>query len=80
MNRRQVIKMTAGAAVLGLAGSNSLISTAIAAGRQNEIKAIAFDGFPIFDPRPILALAKKLYPEQGEAFGKMWFNKIFSYT
>jgi len=44
------------------------------------IKAIAFDGFPIFDPRPILALAKKIYPQLNDEFGKTWFNKIFAYT
>jgi 2-haloacid dehalogenase len=80
MNRRQLLSMTAGATLLGLAGSNSLINSAAADVRRSEIKAIAFDGFPIFDPRPILVLTKKLYPEQGEAFGKMWFNKIFAYT
>ena len=80
MNRRQFLSMTAGATTVGLTLSNPLINTAMAAATHTDIKAIAFDGFPIFDPRPILGLAKILYPEQGEAFGKAWFDKIFSYT
>jgi 2-haloacid dehalogenase len=36
-----------------------------AAGIRNSIKAIAFDGFPILDPRPVFALVHELYPEKG---------------
>ena len=78
MNRRQFLSMTAAATTLGLTSSISLINTAEAA--QADIKAIAFDGFPIFDPRPIFDLVKALYPEQSKAFSKTWFNKIFAYT
>jgi len=80
MNRRQLLTAAASGSVLGLTQSNPFINAAAAADSRTDIKAIAFDGFPIFDPRPILMLAKKLYPEQGETFGKIWFNKIFAYT
>jgi len=80
MNRRQFLSTTAGVSTLGLTLSNTLINTAQATVTQTSIKAIAFDGFPIFDPRPILGLVKTLYPEQGKAFGKAWFNKIFAYS
>lgn len=80
MDRRQFLSMTAGATTFGLTLSNPLINTAVAATTQTDIKAIAFDGFPIFDPRPVLGLVKVLYPEKGKAFGKAWFNKIFAYT
>jgi len=78
MKRRQFLSITASTATFGLALSSPLINTARAS--QTDIKAIAFDGFPIFDPRPILRLVKALYPEQGKAFSKAWFNKIFAYT
>jgi len=80
MNRRQFLSTTVGVTTLGLTLSNTLINTAQATVAQTDIKAIAFDGFPIFDPRPILGLVKTLYPEQGKAFSKAWFNKIFAYT
>lgn len=80
MNRRRFLSLTTVAIALGLTRSNSLINTAVAASTPTDIKAIAFDGFVIFDPRPIPGLVKTLYPEQGELFGKTWFNKIFSYT
>jgi len=80
MNRRKFLSVTASSTALGLTLSNQALSSAIATTTPAEIKAIAFDGFPIFDPRPILGLAKKLYPELGTAFSKAWFNKIFSYS
>lgn len=45
-----------------------------------QIKAIAFDAFPIFDPRPIFGLVKKLFPEKGEEFSVLWRTRIFEYT
>lgn len=80
MERRKFLSMTAGASALGITLTNPFINTSMASEAQTNIKAIAFDGFPIFDPRPILRLAKTLYPEQGDAFGKAWFSKIFAYT
>lgn len=80
MERRKFLSMTAGASALGITLTNPFINTSMASEAQTNIKAIAFDGFPIFDPRPILRLAKNLYPEQGDAFGKAWFSKIFAYT
>lgn len=44
------------------------------------IRAIAFDAFPIFDPRPVFALAKQLRPERGDALRELWFSKLFAYT
>jgi len=80
MDRRKFLSLTAGASTLGITLTSPIFNTAMASTAQNNIKAIAFDGFPIFDPRPILGLVKTLYPQQGDAFGKTWFNKIFAYT
>ena len=36
-----------------------------AAGFRRTIRAVAFDAFPILDPRPVFALVAELYPEKG---------------
>ena len=48
--------------------------------RSNIKKAIAFDGFPILDPRPIFALVDELYPERGVELNNVWRTKQFEYT
>jgi len=54
INRREMLGAASSAFVLsGICGSTSFTATTPA-----TIKAIAFDGFPIFDPRPIFALAE----------------------
>jgi 2-haloacid dehalogenase len=47
------------------------------AGRK--IKAIAFDAFPIFDPRPIFALAEQLFPGKGADLSNVWRTRQFEY-
>ena len=76
LDRRQFLKLMAGGAAASLL-STSVLAQATA---KPNIKAIAFDGFPIFDPRPVFGLAKTLYPAQGQALAKLWFTKIFGYT
>jgi 2-haloacid dehalogenase len=44
------------------------------------IQAIAFDALTIFDPRPIFALADKLFPEKGAALSNAWRTRQFEYT
>lgn len=76
LNRRQLLKLMAG----GAAASSLTTSILTQAATRPNIKAIAFDGFPIFDPRPIFGLVKTLLPEQGDLLSKLWFAKIFGYT
>jgi len=59
--------------------SGSFFNNGIATTRRSEIKAIVFDAFPVFDPRPIFGLVKSTFPAH-PGFGKAWFNKIFAYT
>lgn len=80
MNRREFFSLTAGGTVFGLATINSFTKLVMAATTRPEIKAIIFDAFPVFDPRPIFGMTKTLFPEQGALLGKLWFTKIFSYT
>jgi 2-haloacid dehalogenase len=74
LNRRQVLKLISGCIATGLFSRSVLAQT------KPNIKAIAFDGFVIFDPRPIFGLTKKLFPEKGDALAQLWFAKVFGYT
>lgn len=46
---------------------------------RSKIKAIAFDAFPIFDPRPISILAESLFPNNGTALINAWRIRQFEY-
>lgn len=45
-----------------------------------SIKAVLFDAFPIFDPRPIAGLATQLFPQQGQLLMAQWRSRQFEYT
>ena len=51
-----------------------------AAGSRSNIKAVAVDGFPILDPRPVFALVDELYPERGVELSNLWRTRQFEYT
>ena len=44
------------------------------------IKALAIDGFVLFDPRPIAALAERLVPGKGAELIATWRTRQFEYT
>ena len=48
--------------------------------KQKKIKAIAFDGFVIFDPKPVQKQLNELLHEKGVEFGSIWRTKQFEYT
>lgn len=75
-NRRQFLI----AASAGLAGSAGLGPASSAPAARPPIKAIAFDGFPIFDPRPVFALAEQLFPGRGAELSSAWRVRQFEYT
>lgn len=76
LNRRQFIKLTTGSVAANLLPAPVFAQTQA----KPNVKAIAFDGFVLFDPRPIFGLAKELFPEHGAALAQLWFTKIFGYT
>src|SRR5215472_3137307 len=77
MNRREFMALTAA----GLASCASGIHSGNPAKDQAaNIKAIAFDAFPIFDPRPVFALAEELFPGNGSALSDEWRTRQFEYT
>jgi 2-haloacid dehalogenase len=47
---------------------------------ERPFKAIAFDGFPITDPRPVFAKVEELFPGKGRALSEAWRSRLFEYT
>jgi 2-haloacid dehalogenase len=48
--------------------------------KSGNIQAIAFDAFPILDPRPVFKLVDELYPERGAELSNLWRTRQFEYT
>lgn len=78
MDRRNLLR-AAGGGMLLTAATSPVTRFAMAMSRKPEIKAIAFDAFPVFDPQPVFGLIRSVFPDR-ENLGTAWFNKIFSYT
>ena len=74
--RRQFLSLTA-SAVAGVLVENSAAAAVITG---VPVKAIAFDAFPIFDPRPVFALAEQLFPGRGAELSNEWRTRQFEYT
>jgi 2-haloacid dehalogenase len=45
-----------------------------------RFKAMAFDAFPVFDPKPIAILAETLYPGNGARLIELWRIRQFEYS
>lgn len=75
LNRREFINLAAAGVVTGLIASSSLARAATSL----NIKAIAFDAFPIFDPRPVFGLAEQLFPGKGAELSNAWRTRQFEY-
>ena len=71
MDRREFV---AGGMAVAAAHTPPALST------TGEIKAIAFDGLALFDPRPIFALAEQLFPGKGAPLVATWRARQFEYT
>jgi len=74
LNRRHMLKVLAGSA-----GSLFASPTFAKESQTKEIKAVAFDAFPIFDPRPIFKLVETMYPKKGKALNSAWKTRQFEY-
>ncbi len=73
MDRRNFIAMS-------VAGLTSAAFSTTRFFLSNKIKAIAFDAFVIFDPRPVVNLVKMMYPEKGAELSETWRTKQFEYS
>lgn len=76
VDRRMFLGITAGGIAAGVL--DSVAGHAVAA-PKGKIKAIAFDAFPIFDPRPVFALAEQLFPGKGAELSNAWRTRQFEY-
>jgi 2-haloacid dehalogenase len=74
--RRKFLSLTAGAVAGVLVEDRAASAVAI----DVPVQAVVFDAFPIFDPRPIFALAEDLFPGRGAELGKAWRTRQFEYT
>src|SRR5437762_6055042 len=72
-NRREFLQT----AVVGL--STGLRERASAQAADATIRAVAFDGFVIFEPRPVFALAERLFPGKGAELSNVWRTRQFEY-
>lgn len=75
VNRRTMMSMGATAVAATLLKG----APAVAEATAPSIKAVAFDGFALLDQRPVLALAKELYSDHGEAFVSLFQARLFEY-
>ncbi len=74
-NRREFFHLVAGGIAMGVLASTPLVQAAA----RPKIKAIAFDAFPVFDPRPVFALAEQLFPGRGAELSNQWRIRQFEY-
>jgi 2-haloacid dehalogenase len=73
--RREFLHLAAG----GVAASAWLSPLAAPAAPPPRFQAIAFDAFPILDPRPVFALAEQLFPGKGAELSNAWRTRQFEY-
>jgi 2-haloacid dehalogenase len=78
VNRREFVTLAAGGAVAATAGGPDHGLAANDA--KLPVKAIAFDGFPIIDPRPVFAKAEEIFPGRGAELSNAWRTRQFEYT
>ena len=75
VNRRECLTLVPGGIAAGV-----LLSTPVGqAATRPQIKALAFDAFPIFDPRPVFARVEQLFPGQGAELSNAWRTRQFEY-
>lgn len=72
-NRREFLSLLAATAAAGAFGPT------LAHAAKPRIRGIAFDAFPIFDPRPIFGLAEQLFPGKGAELSNAWRIRQFEY-
>jgi 2-haloacid dehalogenase len=74
-SRREFVSMAAVSAVSGLLAP----ARPARAVPPPAIKAIAFDAFAVFDPRPVATLAERLFPGRGRELTDVWRMRQFEY-
>jgi 2-haloacid dehalogenase len=75
IDRRTFLRLSAGT----VAASTALSAHSTSASRAPWFEGIAFDAFPIFDPRPIAARAEEFFPGKGSQLSDLWRTRQFEY-
>ena len=73
VNRRNFVTLAAGGAVAAIADRP-------ADGAPTNFRAVAFDGFPIIDPRPVFAKVEETFPGRAQELSNAWRTRQFEYT
>lgn len=75
IHRREFLHSVAGA--LAVSALPNMLSTSNRAAPR--IRAVAFDGFAVFDPRPVVTLAESIVPGRGSELVNAWRTCQFEY-
>jgi 2-haloalkanoic acid dehalogenase type II len=65
--------------LLGRVAAAGVLTAGHAVGSRAQVKAIAFDAFPILDPRPVFAFGEELFPGKGADLANTWRTRQFEY-
>ncbi|HEY4230774.1 MAG TPA: haloacid dehalogenase type II [Thermoanaerobaculia bacterium] len=79
IDRREFLSATAAGLAGVVVGGVRPAAGLPAPSAGSAIKAVAFDAFPIFDPRPVFALAENLFPGRGAELAGAWKARQFEY-
>lgn len=77
MDRREFLNLAA------LSTAGAIMTSSLKAensGAKNRIRAIAFDGFVIFDPRAVMKRAEEVVPGRAAELVNLWRTRQFEYT
>lgn len=64
-------------AIGAIAVGAALLPGAVHALARGRVDAIAFDGFPVFDPRSVVQKVVALVPDRGRDLAQAWSTKLF---
>jgi len=86
LSRRQFVYQMGvgglGMTATGLVASNAVASTPATrhGAARAPVRAVLFDAFPVFDPRPVAALAESELPGRGAELTALWRTRQFEYS
>lgn len=75
LNRREFMSLVSAGVAANLITGKASAST----NRQAASRAVVFDAFPIFDPRPVFARVEELFPGRGSELSNAWRTRQFEY-
>jgi len=76
LNRRQFTMLAAAASTAATTARAEIRPKA----KRPKFRAVAFDGFPIIDARPVFAKADEIFPGKGAELSNAWRTRQFEYT